>query len=159
MINASPLIVLARVRQLGLLASLTDEIVIPQAVADEIQAGPTQDQAYQALTSGQFTIVNTPPPPPELIAWDLGAGETAVLSLAMAKSKWTAILDDAAARKCARSFSVPLKGTLAVVIMAKQKGLIPSAATVIKALVGGGCRLDDAVVRQAMAPTVGDAWP
>lgn len=157
--NASPLIVLARVGQLGLLAALADEVVIPRAVAAEIQAGPTQDQAYQALTAGQFTIVDTPPPSSELIAWDLGDGETAVLSLAIAEGKWTAILDDAAARKCARSFSVPLKGTLAVVVMAKQKGLIPSAAAVIKALVTGGFRLDDEIVRQTLAQTVDEEWP
>jgi predicted nucleic acid-binding protein len=158
-VNASPLIVLARAGQLGLLALLADEVVIPQAVAAEIQAGPVQDEARQALATGQFTIVDTSPPSPELIAWDLGAGETAVLSLAMTDSKWTANLDDAAARKCARSFSVQLKGTLAVVIMAKQKGVIPSAAAVIKNLITGGFRLDDEVVRAALAQTVEESWP
>jgi predicted nucleic acid-binding protein len=77
----------------------------------------------------------------------------------MTDSKWTAILDDAAARKCARSFSVQLKGTLAVVIMAKQKGVIPSAAAVIKNLITGGFRLDDEVVRAALAQTVEESWP
>jgi predicted nucleic acid-binding protein len=158
-VNASPLIVLARAGQLDLLASLADEVVIPREVALEIEAGPAQDEARQALAEGQFTLIDTPPPPPELIAWDLGAGETAVLSLAIADSRWTALLDDAATRKCARSFSVPLKGTLAVVMMAKQQGLIPSAAEVIRGLVSGGFRLDDAVIRQALAQTVGEQWP
>ena len=52
--------------------------------------------------AGQFPVVDTAPAPPELLAWDLGAGETAVLSLALAERTWTAILDDAPARVIGR---------------------------------------------------------
>jgi predicted nucleic acid-binding protein len=103
-------------------------------------------------------IVETPTPPKELVVWDLGEGETAVLSLAMADQKWTAILDDAAARRCARSFNVPIKGTLAVVIQAKQRGLIPSAVDVLRTLRLTGFRLDDQVLREALADTIGEVW-
>ena len=76
----------------------------------------------------------------------------------MADKDWTAILDDAAARKCAHSFSVACKGTLAVVLLAKQRGLIPSATEVIRALVNTGFHLDDRVIRLALAQTVGETW-
>jgi predicted nucleic acid-binding protein len=66
-----------------LLLDLTDQVVVPQAVAEEIEAGPSDDQARQALAAGRFTVVDTPPPSPELLSWDLGQGETAVLSLAV----------------------------------------------------------------------------
>ena len=157
-LNASPLIVLARIGRQNLLPALADQIVVPQAVAAEIQAGPAQDQARQALATGQFTIVDTPSPPPELLSWDLGSGETSVLSLAIAEPTWTVILDDAAARKCARSFSLSVKGTLAIVLLAKQRGLIPSAAQTIQALINVGFRLDDQVIREALAHTVGETW-
>ncbi len=157
-LNASPLIVLARIGREDLLLSLADQIVVPRAVAAEIQAGPPQDQARQALAADRFTIVDTPPPPPELLSWDLGSGETAVLSLAIAEPTWTAILDDAAARKCARSFSLSIKGTLAIVLLAKQHGLIPSAAQIVQALIGVGFRLDDRIIREALARTVGETW-
>jgi len=68
-------------------------------------------------------------------------------------------LDDAAARKCAHSFSIPVKGTLAVVLLAKQRGLIASAAELIQALVDVGFRLDEQTVRAALAHTVGETWP
>lgn len=158
-VNASPLIVLARAGQVELLSSLADTLVVPRAVAIEIQAGPSGDQARQAITAGKFNIIDAPPAPSELLAWDLGAGETAVLSLAMTEPDWTSILDDAAARRCARSFSLPVKGTLAVVIMAKQADLIPSAVTVMKEIVDGGFRLNDQVIRQALAQTVDEVWP
>jgi predicted nucleic acid-binding protein len=100
-LNASPLIVLARVGLEDLPLSLATQAIVPRPVAEEIQAGPPLDPARQALASGRFAIVDVPPPPPELLAWDLGRGETAVLSWAIAEKGWTAILDDAEARKCA----------------------------------------------------------
>jgi predicted nucleic acid-binding protein len=51
-----------------------------------------------------------------------------------------------------------MKGTLAIVILAKQHGLIESAAQVLRALRSAGFRLDDAVIRDALARTVGEQW-
>ena len=158
-LNASSLIVLARVGLEHLPHSLADQVVVPRPVAEEIQVGPSQDPARQALEAGRFTIVDVPSPPPELLAWDLGYGETAVLSWAIAQQGWTVILDDAKARKCARVFDVPIKGTLAVVLLAKQRGIIPSAAKTIQALLNVGFRLDDRLIRDTLLHTVGEAWP
>ena len=156
-LNASPLIVLARIGQEHLLRALTDEVVIPRAVIEEIKAGPVGDPARRVVTGGQFLIVDTAPSP-EILTWDLGTGETAVLSFALAETGWTAILDDAAARKCARSFGLSLKGTLAVVILAKQREFIPSAADVLRSLLRIGFRLDERVIREALSRTVGEVW-
>ena len=101
-LNASPIIVLARIGREHLFHALADEVVVPRAVAMEIEAGPADDPARQTITSGYFTIVETVPEP-DVLAWDLGSGETAVLSYALNRPGWMAILDDAMARKCARS--------------------------------------------------------
>ena len=158
-LNASPLIVLARVGLESLLLSLAGKVIVPRQVAEEIQIGPPQDLAQQTLAAGRFTVVEPPSPPAELLAWDLGYGETAVLSWAIAKQGWTAILDDGEARRCARAFSIPVKGTLALVLMAKQRGLIPSAGEVIQVLVNTGFRLDESLIRDALARTVDEKWP
>jgi len=97
-------------------------------------------------------------PSPEILAWDLGKGETAVLSYALSAPDWVAILDDGAARRCARSLSIRLTGTLSVVILAKQYGLIESAAQVLRALQNNEFRLDDTVIREALSKTVGEIW-
>ncbi|MDM8527531.1 DUF3368 domain-containing protein [Anaerolineales bacterium HSG24] len=156
--NASPLIVLAKVGQAELPLLLTNELAIPRAVVTEINAGPANDPAKQLLTTNRFTVIDTPLPPPEILAWDLGAGETAVLSFVLHNKDWTAILDDAAARKCARSFSLSVKGTLAVILLAKQNGIISSAAEVIRSLQTVGLRLNDNLIRQALWQTVGETW-
>jgi len=157
-INASPIIALARVGQVELLSRLPARVVVPQAVADELVQAPESDPARRAIESGLFQIIPAATQPKELLAWDLGAGETAVLAYALAHPKWIAILDDGMARRGALSFSIPMKGTLAVVILAKQHGLIESAAQVIHALRGADFRLEDAVIREALARTVGEVW-
>lgn len=157
-VNASPLIVLARVGQTRLLTQLAEEVCVPDAVAAEIQAGPDTDPARQWLAAGKLPIVATPSAPSEIVTWDLGAGETAVLTWAAAQPGWTVILDDAAARKCARSFGLRCKGTLGIVILAHQRGLIPSATTLLRAMVANGFRLEDTVIREALARTIGESW-
>lgn len=156
-LNASPLIVLACVGQEHLFEALADEVVVPRAVAEEIEAGPLDDPARRVIAGGQFTIVDTAPVL-DVLAWDLGAGETAVLSYALEEPGWTAVLDDAAARKCARSFGLPLKGTLGVIILAKQRGLIPSAAEIVRSLLRSGFRLDENIIREALSRAVGETW-
>jgi predicted nucleic acid-binding protein len=156
-LNASPLIVLARVGQERLFHTLADEVPVPRAVAVEIEAGPADDPARRVIAGGHSTIVEAVSAP-EVLAWNLGGGETAVLSYALGKPGWTVILDDAAARKCARSFGLRLKGTLAAVILAKQRGLIPSATDVLRSLLNIGFRLDEDVIRGALSRTVGEKW-
>ncbi|MBI5841573.1 MAG: DUF3368 domain-containing protein [Chloroflexi bacterium] len=157
-INSSPVIALGRVGQVELLAHLPQKAIIPQAVKEELFNGPEGDPARQVLERGLFEIVDTPSPTPEILAYDLGKGETAVLSYALSNPDWVAILDDRAARRCARSLSITLTGTLSIVILAKQHGLIESAAQVLRALQSNEFRLDDAVISDALKRTVGETW-
>lgn len=156
-LNSSPLIALGRIGYIGLFDKLSPDIAIPRAVADEIKAGPSDDRAYRALPNYTHCIVDTNLAP-EVLAWDLGAGETAVISYALTQPGWKVILDDAMARRCARSFDLQTKGTLAIVIMAKQRGLIPSAAEVLHLLLKAEFRLDEKVIREALLRTVGEEW-
>ena len=157
-LNASPVIALSKIGYEQLFLDLADQVVVPRAVAIEIQAGPTGDPARLAIEEGKISVIETPSPLSEILAWDLGAGETAVLSFAQSQAGWVAVLDDAAARKCARSFSIPVKDTLGIVLIAKQRGVIDSASDLLKSLRSVGFRLDNGVIRSALAQTVGEDW-
>jgi predicted nucleic acid-binding protein len=156
-VNASPLICLAKAGLSDFLLKLPDEIIVPNAVNEEIQAGRSGDPARAELASGKFPTTEISADP-AILSWDLGKGETAVLSYALSNPGWTAIIDDQAARKCARSFSIPIKGTLAVVILAKKQGLIPSAVDAMRSLQAAGLRVDEEVIRIALKQTVGENW-
>ncbi len=157
-VNASPLIALARVGRCDWLRHLSDELVVPAAVIAEILAGP-EDEAHAVLATGGIRRVDTPPATAELAGWSLGAGETAVIAWATAETGWTAVIDDLAARRCARSLGVRHIGTLAVVIRARLAHLTPSAAQVIQDLRRVGLYLDDALVAAVLRRTVGEDWP
>jgi predicted nucleic acid-binding protein len=156
-VNASPIICLAKAGHTDLLLKLPGEIIVPKAVAEEILAGPISDPARQLLVTGKLPVVEIQALP-EILAWDLGKGETAVLSYTLANPGWIAVIDDLAARKCARSFTIPIKGTLAIVIQAKKRGLIVSASDAMRSLQAAGLRLDNEVIRIALKQTVNEEW-
>jgi predicted nucleic acid-binding protein len=157
-VNASPLICLAKAGYLHLLEDLGGTLLIPAAVVEEIRAGRPDDPARKALGKGFGHIAPETVASTELTEWGLGAGETAVIALALSRPGATAILDDAAARTCARAHDLPLMGTLAVVLRARQRDVIPSAAAVLHELRAAGLHLDDAVIAAALEASVGEDW-
>ncbi|MEB3162461.1 MAG: DUF3368 domain-containing protein [Prochlorothrix sp.] len=151
-INASPLIYLSRANYLSLLQLLGSEILVPQAVAQEIQNRDAQDPTVFALRKTPWLRVVTPAEPAALIqAWDLGQGESAVLSWAYTHPGTEAILDDRAARRCAAALNLPVRGTLGLVLIAKQRGEVPSARVILEDLRRSGMYLSDLVLNQALA--------
>jgi predicted nucleic acid-binding protein len=156
-VDSSPIIVLAKVGHLNLLRDLPDEMVLPDAVATEVLAGPESDPARQILQGGWGGRQSPATIPAELLGWAIDPGETAVLALARERTPATAILDDAAARACAKAFGIPLLGTLGVILRAKKRGLIPEAAEVLKAVRAAGLHLDDRTIRLALGH-VGETW-
>jgi len=156
-LNASPIITLAKIAQLPLLERLASELLVPEAVASEIRAGPATDPARLAIETGWGKRVPPGSIPTILLAWGLGHGETVVLAVALERQPCAAVLDDAGARTCARSLGVPLIGTLGIVVRAKERGLIPSAVEVVRALRVSGLHLDEDTIRVALR-NVGEEW-
>lgn len=93
-----------------------------------------------------------------MLGWSLGAGESEVLSIALDQVGWTAVVDDATARSCGRSLGIPVIGTLGVVLLAKRRGLVDSAAEVLRALRHAGLYIDDEFIRSMLKQVVGEDW-
>jgi predicted nucleic acid-binding protein len=150
-VNASPLIQLADADLLDFLQLAAPEIVVPQPVADEIRAGGAADAAVRALDSTPWLrVVEVPMTPPTIQAWDLGEGESSVLTWAHANSGTLAILDDLAARRCAATLRIPVRGTLGLVLVAKQRGRIKAARPVLEGMRASGMYLSDSVLNVAL---------
>lgn len=156
-INASPIILLAKINYQHLLTTLPDEVLVPEAVVVEINAGSPNDPAREFLRTTSLKIVQIPPDP-IVLAWDLGNGETSVLSYALRNSGWTAVLDDGMARRCAHTLAVPLIGTLGIILRARQAVAIPAAVPLLQALQAHGFRLNERVIRTALAAVGGEDW-
>ena len=151
-VNASPLILLGKIGRLEILEELAPALAIPAAVASEVLAGPADDPAgiWCGGERGAAFIVPDASVPPEILAWDLGAGETAVLAAALQEQDPICILDDRAARNCADVFRLPLLGTLGILIRAKAAGLVPCLRPEIDRLLDAGSLLSPEIVRKAL---------
>ena len=74
-INASPLILLGKLGRTDLLESLARQVIVPQAVFNEVAAGAADDAAMtEALNWATPRIQDDILIPPSILGWDLGAG-------------------------------------------------------------------------------------
>lgn len=149
-VNASPLICLAKAGHLALLEEKTVELLVPEAVAAEVLAGPESDPARAALHGGFGRRVQVEQVPDEVLEWSLGPGESAVIAIARAAPGRTAILDDAEARACARALRVPVMGTLGLAVRAHRLGQLESLEQLFRDLRAAGLYLDPRLVEKLL---------
>jgi predicted nucleic acid-binding protein len=156
-VNSSPLILLGRISRVDLLPALAEQVVVPQAVVQELTAKQGQDWLARTVTSHPgIEVVDDIPISADVRRWNLGAGESAVVAFCLANGGWRAVLDDLRGR-CAQSLGIPLFGTLGVVVDARRQGLIPLARPLIAAIRGAGYYIEDKLIEAALSE-VGETW-
>lgn len=107
-VNASPLIFLSNGDQIDLLQVVSETVLVPTAVADEILRRGPEDVTARALNDTAWLhVTDAPDVPPTIQAWDLGPGESAVLAMAYAGPEREVIIDDLAGRRCAAPLGFP----------------------------------------------------
>jgi len=147
-IDASPLISLFRSQQADLLAQLFTNIWVPEAVWHEVTDRSHDDSASQGLVTATWPkIVHINQIPDIISKRDLGKGESEVLSFAINSPKVRAMLDDHAARQCAKTLGISTLGTGGMLVLAKQRGIIQSVGEAIEALRTAGMWLSDDLVQ------------
>ena len=150
-INTSPLIFLSQASLLNLLQVVSAKIIVPEAVATEILAYGTTDITARTLVETDWLVITPMPPVPTVIQnWDLGAGESAVLTWGYTNQGTEVIVDDLAGRRCANTLNIPVRGTLGLVLTAKKQGEISLARPVVENLRRSGMYLSDRVVNRAL---------
>jgi predicted nucleic acid-binding protein len=150
-VNASPLIYLTQVGLLEVLNEPGVPVVVPDRVVAEIGAHGATDPAVIAVAASPWIqVVPDPVIPQQVVNWSLDAGESAVLALALEQPGSQAILDDLAARHCAASLGIPTQGTLGLMVVAKQLGLIPEVRPLIDAVRQAGFYVSDRLVERVL---------
>ncbi|MGB7413607.1 MAG: DUF3368 domain-containing protein [Thermosynechococcaceae cyanobacterium] len=123
MVNTSPLLYLHQVGHLDLLKHLYQEVSIPKAVQQELQAGEQKGidvPVPESLEYIQILKVDNPALIPNVT--DLGQGEAEVIALGIQNLGSLSILDDQLGRRIAKLYGLQCTGTLGVLIKAKQEG-------------------------------------
>lgn len=150
-VNASPIISLAKIGYADFLTGLFDQLVIPEGVFEEIIAHKEHDRVIEWLKFQDYQATVRSIEVPAIISeWNLGKGESQVIAFAFQNKDFTAAIDDKAAKKCAEVFNISISGTIAIIIKARQKGLISEVEPLLLALRSNGFRVSDDIIMAAL---------
>lgn len=136
--DTSCLIALDRISQLDLLQKLFQQVVTTQAVQEEFgKELPDWIQINEIQNTNKIQELEDV----------LDKGEASAIALALETEKCLLIIDEKKGRKVAQSLNIEIVGTLKVIQMAKQKGIIESARPIIEDLQKAGFRFSQKIVK------------
>jgi predicted nucleic acid-binding protein len=147
-------------REIDVLPELFDRVTLPQAVVNELRhaEAPAPVAAWaQSLPSWiEVKIVPAMDPVFAAASFKLDAGEQEALTLAKQEKADLIILDELRARHVARQQGLKVTGTLGIIEMAAQKGLL-DLADALNRLRGTSIYLSEALLqailqRNALTP-------
>ena len=151
-INASPIILLAKAEVIQFLPLLCNELVVPAGVVDEVHNVRISDAGRAWLEGAGKGFVRPSPLIHAVMAkWRGGTGEAEVISWAVVDPRFTAILDDHRARTLATRNGVRVLGSLRIIVIAKQRGVISLAKPALEKLRGAGAYVTDDLIDRAIA--------
>jgi len=153
--NTSPILNLAIVDQLVLLRRQFGEVLIPNAVLDELKVGeerPGSQSIREAISSGWIQTQEVSNQPlAQLLKQTLDRGEAEAIALAIElKANWT-LLDEREGRKLAKSLGLNVTGILGILLRAKQLGELESLQPIIDELINkAGFRIAPELLTQIL---------
>ena len=133
-INSSPLILLFEAELEFILPKIFSEIIVPDSVWKEVCESSEDDRASKEMPVVSWLKRVNVSPESDIVSWDLGKGETSVLSFSIINRDYIVVIDDKMARKCAEVYDIKLIGTGGLMVLAKKRGLIKSIAEPIDKL-------------------------
>ena len=151
LVDAAPLIYLARLGHLELLLLGVDEVLVPTVVLAEIRAKRdySTQQVEQYLDSWLEICGRTQADMLRFIP-DLGAGEREVMAQALQEGIMSVVLDDLDARRVSRRVGLEPVGTVGLLLPAKKRSLLPSLEDEIKRLRQYGFWISETLVHQVL---------
>ncbi len=156
--DSGPLIALATVGQMDLLAGLYGTVFVPDAVFREVAwYGARRPGAVELAAAAWAIRVALEVPPDALLAEDVGAGESEAIALAVQRRARLLLLDDRRARRIAEvAYRLRVKGVAGVLVAAKRRGLIASVESLLVQIRGNGYYIAQPIINRAVRE-VGEA--
>ena len=134
--NTSPVIALACVGRLELLHAVYTQIMVPDAVFDEITVAGAGEPGAREVGQAAW-IMRQPVRNTSLVTalrLELDAGEAEAIALAVENKADLILLDERIGRRAAQRLGLTTIGTLGVLIAAKDRGLLAAVRPVLDAL-------------------------
>ena len=120
--NSSPIIALALINRIELLQRVYQQVLIPPAVYEEVAGASNDVPGATTIRRGAWLeirpLAHTPLP------LNLDPGETEAIHLAAELQADLLLMDERRGRRVAQRMGIPVSGTLATLVTAKQLGYI-----------------------------------
>lgn len=153
--NSSPLVALARIGRLTLLASFYKRILIPTEVRHEVTvAGRGLPGAEEVRNANWIEVISQRLPAHPSLAQacqNLGAGERGAILLAKTLEADLVLLDEWKARRVAQDAGLSVVGCLGILEAGARRGLVPDLRQVYIDLLGEGIRFDVRLLQDSLA--------
>ena len=151
--DSGPIIHLSRVGFVDLLHALYGRITVPRAIFEEVVTQGAGQPGSDELAHAEWTdLVDHDEDDPlfRALLQILQRGESAAIAIACRRGAGLILIDDGHARRSARSAGLSVKGTLGLMVLAKQRGLIDAVAPKIRELLAQRVWISAEVVRRAL---------
>ena len=151
-IDSSPFIALGCINKINLLSGLFSEILIPQEVYNEtfingknidVLNGIKANNKFKVYAASNIVLM-------EFLNDHLDKGESEVIALAKEKEISTVIIDEAKGRKIAKLHGLTVIGSLGILVLSKNKGLINQVKEYIQQMEEYGVRIGNDVKVQIL---------
>ena len=149
--NASPVILLAKAQVIHLVSQVCEQLVVPEGTVQEVHRGARSDEGRAWLAGAGAKFIKPSAPVPAAVAgFGLGLGETQVLAWLAEHPGFEGVLDDLKARRCATKLGLQIIGSLRVLIVLKEKGLIPAIRPAVNRFRDAGFYLSGPLFQEAL---------
>ena len=139
--DTSCLIILSKIRELELLQQLFGNIVTTPEIAAE----------FDETLPGWVEIISVQDKrKQQLFELQVDYGEASALALALEIENSSVIIDDYKARRLAQTLNIAYTGTIGIIILAKQKGIISSIKPILEKIKETNFRISADLELQAL---------
>ena len=144
--DSSPLISLAIIGKLNILARLYEEIYVPTAVYEEVVKSnkPFAKELKSFLRGKTKSVKNKMAV--DILLSDIGAGEAEAIILALEQHPDVILIDDLKARRFAKIKGLTVMGTMGLLLMAKKEGLIEEIKPLLSDLLSNNIRISSKII-------------
>jgi uncharacterized protein len=153
--DSSPLIILARAKQLDLLREFYGQVTIPREVYHEVTVAGAGLPGAEEVRRASWILVQ--PNPSEIpvtlkaTSSGLGAGERNAIYLALSLNAELVLIDEEKARRAAKSAGLTVAGSIAVLERGALLKRVADLRSVYLSLLDQGIRFDHKILEQSLA--------
>lgn len=151
--DTTPPLYLARLGLLELLRELYGTVIVPTAVWHELTVARPDAPGASEVRAASWIVVDPGADTSPLLVElqdEIDRGEAAAIALALLREADLLLVDDGAGRRVAAQRGLLPRGTVGVLVAARQRGLIPALRPVLDALVAEEFRIDAELVRRVL---------